>query len=75
VSLSELSTLSPGAAVDDPIVAGYVDSGLIDLRAVDLVQLAGEHCSPDSALGRSVARVLAIAANLDEDASGFQSSL
>ncbi len=72
---SDPCAVVPGVVDPDPTGIGYVDSGLIDLRAVDLVQLLDEQCSPDSALGRSVARVLAIAANLDEDTSGFQSSL
>jgi FXSXX-COOH protein len=67
---------APGATGPGTIVADYVDSGLIDLTTVDLGQLAAAgHCSPDSALGRSVARVLALAASRDADLSDFSNSL
>jgi len=76
VSRFDPCAVAPDVAVvgyDDPV---YVDSGLIDLSAVDVGYLAATgHCSPDSALGRSVARVLALAANRDAGVSDFSNSI
>jgi len=78
VSRFDPFTVALGAAEPDADAdaAGYVDSGLIDLSTVDLGQLAAVgHCPPGSALGRSVARVLALAANRDTGLSDFNSSI
>jgi len=76
VSRFDHYAVAPDAIVVGYDDSGYVDSGLIDMSNVDLGQLAAAgRCPPDSALGRSVARVLAIATSRDQDTSDFNSSL